>query len=142
MLGGIKLDLFGFIRAYEAITWRIGAKFLLSIAFPITVTAMYWRVALRDRGLRLAWLTFAVGAVYFFLLAESGVRAGAGNFTWSAMIGSSILFVVSAALLLQQSQQNGRWNLNDWRLWVSLAFLALHVISGILWASVNALGRF
>jgi hypothetical protein len=77
-------------------------KFLLSILFPLTVLLAYGRRALRDPMLPFAWLCFAFGAAYAYLLAESGTRIVDGNFFWSGSTTLFILFTTSMIFLLRQ----------------------------------------
>lgn len=77
-------------------------KFLLSILFPLCVAFLYIRAAGRDRMMQIAWLGFAVGVLYTYLLAESKDYVD-GNFTWSGQITLFILFVASALLLIREN---------------------------------------
>ncbi|MNL66026.1 hypothetical protein D3C87_1904350 [compost metagenome] len=52
--------------------------------------------------LSLAWLCFAFGAAYTYLLAESGTRIVDGNFFWSGSTILFILFTTSMIFLLRQ----------------------------------------
>lgn len=69
-------------------------KFLLSILFPLAVLLLTARRTVRDRSLQLAWLSFVIGALQLYLLAEGGDRLYDANFRWSAQI---TLFVLIAA---------------------------------------------
>jgi hypothetical protein len=95
---------------------------VLSIAFPLTVAAFYWRSVFRDRCLALAWAVFAVAVVQFLLLAETGKRAEHGNFGWGAVLANQVLFVACCAFLLRQPTSNSRN--------VSFIVLGLHMLSG------------
>src|SRR6185436_5761371 len=81
---------------------KLALKLVLSIAFPLIVTLTHLRAAARDRPLKLAWLTFAFGALYTYFLAELGPRLRDGNFLWSGQVTCLILVASSMAFLLRQ----------------------------------------
>jgi len=105
-------------------------KFCLSLLFPLTLVSCYYREARGDLPLQLAWIAFAIGTGYTYLLAESGPRMMQGNFTWSAQITLFILFVYSVRFLLA----NGTMKSSDNRLkrLICHSALAMHLLSGIL----------
>jgi hypothetical protein len=76
-------------------------KFFLSILFPLTVYALYYKDASKDIGLNLAWLIFFFGAFYTYMLAETGLRFQDGNFKWSGQVTLFILFLVSVVFFLR-----------------------------------------
>jgi hypothetical protein len=106
-------------------------KFVLSILFPLIVTALYWRSALKNIGMKLAWLTFGVGAFYTYFLAESH-SFSYGNFTWSGQISLFILFVATMLFLLQQNEESFKERRLNRRFVLSITVLLLHLIGGIL----------
>lgn len=77
-------------------------KFLLSILFPLLVYLAYFKVAVKHIYLNLAWVVFAFGAAYMYLLAEGGERLAHANFTWCAISTLFILFIISTTFLIQQ----------------------------------------
>lgn len=104
-------------------------KFLLSVLFPLSVAALFYREALRDRALQLAWLSFGAGTLYTYLLAESGPRMNQGNFTWSAQIALFILFTASAKFLFKKiSSSEG---IKGWQVCLCTLFLTIHFAFGI-----------
>lgn len=107
-------------------------RFGLSIGFPLAVLILYWPALRQDRGVILAWLTFATGALYTYLLAETGY-VNDGNFGWSAEIGLFLLFVMSALLVIRQEGAvlDGQKR-PGWRFWLASGALSLHLISGIV----------
>jgi len=107
-------------------------RFGLSIGFPLAVMILYWPALRQDRGVILAWLTFATGALYTYLLAETGY-VNDGNFGWSAEIGLFLLFVMSALLVIRQEGAvlDGQKR-PGWRFWLASGALSLHLISGIV----------
>ena len=80
----------------------LGIKFLLSILFPLLVAIFFFREAALDTRMVLAWLTFLLGALYAYFLAEGPPRTFDGNFIWSAKIALLVLFCVSAVFLFEQ----------------------------------------
>ena len=128
-------------------------KFLLSILFPLLVYIFYFKAAVKTLYLNLAWVVFAFGAAYMYLLAEGGERLAHANFTWSAICALFILFIVSTTFLIQQT----RWKmvlpsqtdspiearsfnsgLLSWaKISILVCVLGLHIISGIYWYHVH-----
>lgn len=78
----------------------IAAKLLLSILFPLTVLLAFPGELRREPALRLAWLAFAIGAVYSYGFVELGPRLADGNFLWCGQVTLFVLFVASARTLL------------------------------------------
>lgn len=107
----------------------------LSVAFPLAVYLAYWPQARRDGRLNLAWLTFLFGAFYTYFIVE-GNRVTHGNFTWSGQITLFILFVISAAMLVQQAYREQQIVI-DRRSLLCGGVLLLHLISGVLWLAVH-----
>jgi hypothetical protein len=75
-------------------------KLLLSILFPLLVLCLHFRQAMKDPGMMLAWLTFAMGAFFSFFLSEGGQRFLDGNFIWSGEISLFLLFCASTLFSL------------------------------------------
>jgi hypothetical protein len=114
-------------------------KFLLSILFPLAVYVCCLRLARGALYLNLAWLTFAVGAAYTYLLAESGNDLGLGNFTWSAQITVFVLFVASAVFFLGWATRDaprGSVAATATIALVGLVFV-LHLVSGLEWYGLH-----
>jgi hypothetical protein len=111
--------------------WATGllGKFLLTIAFPLTVTLLYWREARGDAVLQLAWSCFLFGAFDSYMLAER-IHWSAGNLTWSGNITAYLLLAVSVVFWLRMISEapSGRWLRQ--RTTVCGLVLVLHVASG------------
>jgi hypothetical protein len=109
-------------------------KFLASVLFPVLAYFADVRRATRTTYLNLAWLTFGFGALYTYLVAEPGRRMLAGNFTVSGQMTLLVLFVVSAAFVLEWLR---RADLRSWSTRLRVAAIAVvfgfHVWSGIVW---------
>jgi hypothetical protein len=82
-------------------------KLVLSVLFPLAVALCYAPRAWRDPALRLAWITFAVGVIEAYLLADTGARRRHGNFSWGAQLSAFVLFAASAHWLARQPGQPG-----------------------------------
>lgn len=121
--------------AFSPLSWftepgaTILLKLILSALLPIWVLAVYWRTAVRNLGLIVCWLTFAIGMGQAYLLTETGERAGHGNFLWSAQITLFLLLAYSVVFLIKQKPRG-------WKRWGSAAILALHLMSGVVFLFV------
>lgn len=118
------------LAAIRSRTGQIAQKFVLSMAFPGVVIALYWKEFWRSTACRLALLQWVFGASYFYLLAEQGRRLGDINFSWSANIAIAILFLACLHLLIAQWQRGDRSLL---KISVASALLLLHLASGVVW---------
>ena len=107
----------------------IPQKFFMSIFFPLVVTAFYFRWAKQDNEMILAWLSFGMGALQYFLLIELGSRYTHANFLWGAQITLFMLFVVSIRFLLKQEYSFQR--LANPGTWLQYAVYLPHLASGI-----------
>jgi hypothetical protein len=109
-------------------------KFLLSILFPAFIVALYFKDAVRDKSLQLAWGTFLIGAFYTYFLSETEgwtVNWRDANFTWSAEIGLLILVIASTIFFVRQNRTSlldHRWT---WKAALCALLFMLHLISGI-----------
>lgn len=106
-------------------------KFLLSIVFPLLVSALHWNRARRDMALVLAWCCFLWGSFYAYTLAEK-IRFADGNFIWSAYIALFVLFVVSTLFWLRQLAGKPPRSWLGWRELLCCGALALHAICGAM----------
>jgi hypothetical protein len=109
----------------------LGIKFALSAAFPIAVYGCYWKSAVRDARMNFAFLLFAFGCSYSYLLSEKQ-HGEHGNFIWSGYITLFILFVFSATFFFQKLKTASWKSKEALRHCVPLVLLLLHVRSGIL----------
>lgn len=109
-------------------------KFVLSIAFPLVVTLLFFRRAIGDIRMRLAWLGAILGILCFYTLIETAPEfTFHGNFGWSGIITLFVLFFASTVFLLQQWQTHRAESTARWRLRISTAVFCMHVASGVLW---------
>jgi len=93
-----------------------------TLIFPLTVTVIY---GFKPR-LMAAWLFFAVGIAYSFLLAESGPRTRQGNFAWTAQTGVFLLYVEAGLILASRFSR------------IAFATFALHTTFGLIFLVANA----
>lgn len=122
--------------------WFFLVFLLASTLFPLTVLVCV-SGALRERLLRLAWLTLFV-ALGYFLLLEITVYVDPGDFLWGAQVALFLVFIESTAVALRVlgpgaglgGELDG--SLTVRRLVTGSAF-ALHVGCGVLFAVVEYL---
>jgi hypothetical protein len=103
-------------------------KFVLSIVFPLVVTAVYWKEAIKDIRIQIGWVGFGMGAIFTYLFAESGWRLTDGNFAWSGQITLFILFVCCILFLTEKNLPR----INKISKWLIISSGSLHVIFGII----------
>lgn len=114
----------------------LAAKLLLSLMFPLAMLVAYARALRSDVSWQLAWLTFSVGIAQAYLLMMDGVPdvRTSGNWTWGALLGAFVLFVVSTYHWLAQHVDILRGAARSTvRFWVTSALLLLHSAAGVLW---------
>ncbi len=121
--------------------WVLLPKFVGAVLFPAAVALVYRRAAWRDPRMVLAWLLFAFGAAFAYLLAEHP-RPNPGNFVWSGHIALFVLMVVSTLFFIEQGSAQGGWGVR--RLIATpgralcVVLFVLHVVAGVgpfLWPS-------
>ena len=101
---------------------------LVSLAFPLAVTAFAARAARHGRALLLAWLVTLVAVAQFTLLAEPEPKLGDANYYWGVVPAVYLLFLVCACELLASRAASPARRAGRLGCWV---LLALHVASGI-----------
>ena len=135
----IEIGWLTFMKNYFP-TWKIAAKFLLSIAFPIGVTLLYAKQACQNLFFGFAWTIFACAILVTYSLYETGPRMMHGNFLWTSYSAVFLLMFASTHFLLEQyirELRNGDSSLQLFglrfsrRFAISLLLFGLHVISGI-----------
>jgi hypothetical protein len=105
-------------------------KFILSIWFPLLTSCFYHRELRASTSMLLAWLTFAFGASYSYLLAEGGWRIFHGNFVWSGEISNFVLFAAATFFFFKQRGQTDpspKWKRIFWG-----GFLP-HILCGVIY---------
>ena len=120
---------------YTKNIFRFIAFLILSIAFPLVISLIDYKKALRKVGFQLAWLNFAIAMLTFLLFTELPYVAML-NFSWGAVMAVFILFVVSLNHLVHDYQR-----LTDqlWKKILLFSFLGLHLVSGIIYTVLTIL---
>lgn len=120
---GIQFVPFGVMGAFSN---YLGLKFLLSILFPLAVLLFYFKQAMQDTRMILAWLIFVFGIIFTYFFAENS-RFMEGNFAWSGEIAMVLLFMISTLFCLEAFPKSKlqKWTLS--LLWSS------HVAFGIVY---------
>jgi hypothetical protein len=106
----------------------LAIKLLLSIAFPLTVTLLFWKDAVKDTGMQLGWLGFGIASIYTYFLAETGQRFLSGNFIWSAEISLFLLFLACILFLAGKKLSEEKYI----KKWFVLTTGLFHVLFGII----------
>jgi hypothetical protein len=127
--GGFKIAPFEIMSAFSPT--GLFPKFLLSIIFPALVYLLYYREAHTRLELNLAWLTFAIAAVFAYFLAETNDWEYYGNFTWGSQAALFVLFIISALFLLRQNLPSVTPRPSRLKLGICVAVLALHLAGGL-----------
>lgn len=125
---------FGVMNAYSD---YLPEKFLLSLGFPLLVSTLYFKKALRDLQMVMAWTAFLFGAFFTYFLAESGKRFLDGNFAWSGEIAMIVLFCACTLFFIENLPEiSSRFQ----RLTVTLVW-AMHAVFGVIYYFYCLLGR-
>ena len=106
-------------------------KMVLSIAFPLYVTAAYLEKAKCDFYVKYSWLLFFIGLIYSGFLGESGKFKFAGNFIWCGEIACFVLFVATASLFFS-AYLNDR-QAERTKSAIGLSLFGAHVICGLIY---------
>ena len=112
------------------LVWRIWSaniplSILVSVAFPLSVTVLYFREIKKDSKVVMAWAVFLVALLQAALFAETGTRMHHGNFCWGAEISLYILFLACGGYLMKQPKNRKRF--------YTMVILLLHFMSGLLY---------
>jgi hypothetical protein len=122
-------------------TGHIPLKTVMSLAFPLSVLALFGRKAFLSKDVRLGFFVFLFGVVGFYLFAESGNRKSHMNLAWGAYIGLYILVVTLVKLLSDQmTHLTDRRTKIKWSICVGLLFL--HAVSGVIWFRLEYLAPY
>lgn len=115
---------------------QLPLKLVMSLLFPLVVYVLYFPRARRDILFNLAWLCFAAGAAYTYLLIDTG-EPPAGNLTWNGQAGIFVLYTGAMLFWLRYLTENRAASLSDWRFGVCTGVFGLHLVSGLLWYGIH-----
>lgn len=120
------------LRIYARNNFIAIQKFVMSVAFPLSVTIIYFKEATKRFDFRLGWMNYFVGLITASLFAES-IRTDHANFFWGPIAGGFVLFVITtiyyASNLIHHFKEK-RWK------WIELLpamFLIAHLVYGIIY---------
>ena len=118
-------------------SFTIARSLAASLAFPLAVTALWPRDAMRDVGMRIAWGGTLVGLFFSYFLAEGDGRLDHGNFLWTGQMAVFVLFVAAAAFVRARLQVASPSTIMFGRALLVGVVLLFHVESGIRHAAVK-----
>jgi hypothetical protein len=111
---------------------NIPVSLLLSIAFPLGVTASYFKEVKNDATVLLAWGVLVVAIAQYAFLAEPGISFTAANWIWASNFAMYLVFLVSVVVLLTRPRSK--------RFYFLMTLLALHLVFGVYYYAKIALG--
>jgi len=111
---------------------NIPASVLLSVAFPLSVTLLYFQESKHDPGVVLAWAGLAIAVLQYTLLAETGETFPDQNWIWGSNVAMYLLFLVSARVCVSQRR--------SWKLYLVALVFSLHLGAGIYYYLKLAFG--
>jgi len=129
-----------------ALSSMLFPKFILSMAFPLSVSLLYPKKVMNDMYMKAAWAIFMFGIAQMYLFAESGKRMFHGNFFWSGQIALFILFVATTRFIIREQIIHNKLAVKqarkciDLRLLFSWIIFTSHAIFGVLWFYFDSLG--
>jgi len=130
--GSVIIAPFEVIAKYTPVDpLSVAAHVLRSLAFPLVVTALWPRAAMRNVPMRVAWGAMAVGLFISYFLAEAGPRFDHGNFLWTGQMAVFVLFVAAAAFARDHLQLRSDSAVMFGRALALGVVLLFHVESGI-----------
>ncbi len=97
--GGIAISFFSVAKLH---TDSVTLSLILKMAFPFLVIIIWHKVLFKDKLFHLVIMNYLMGLAVSWTLTETGVRANHGNFGWSNMLGSSILWIFCVAFFAMQ----------------------------------------
>lgn len=111
---------------------EVTIKHVLSVLFPLGVTILYWKDAIRSHMMRVSWTTFFVALGYSLILIETGARVYDRNFNRPLTTAVFILFIAVVMYFLQQVDETLRKEKQlDWRVFVCSGLFLVHVVNGV-----------
>ncbi|MGA2405365.1 MAG: hypothetical protein ABSF81_01265 [Bacteroidales bacterium] len=105
------------------------SSLFFSLLFPICYVFLNFT---KLKKILLFWFTFSsfiVSVLIFLLIAESGPRAGGGNFYWQIVICTWLCFFISLASLIKDFNREGLTGKNKFL----FSVYSLHVLMGLIY---------
>ena len=119
------------LEVWHFYTWDVPTSILLGMLFPIWMLLTNLGYFYKSAEGRLSVLGYAFGVLEFSILAESGSRKDAGNFSWCMMAGMTIFYAVAVYRLMLSTLQERTGKAHSAYLVISWFLLFLHVYSGL-----------
>ena len=119
------------LEVWHFYTWDVPTSILLGMLFPIWMLLTNLGYFYKSAEGRLSVLGYAFGVLEFSILAESGSRKDAGNFSWCMMAGMTIFYAVAVYRLMLSTLQEKTGKAHSAYLIISWFLLFLHVYSGL-----------
>ena len=119
------------LEVWHFYTLDVPTSILLGMLFPIWMLLTNLGYFYKSAEGRLSVLGYAFGVLEFSILAESGSRKDAGNFSWCMMAGMTIFYAVAVYRLMLSTLQEKTRKAHSAYLVVSWFLLFLHVYSGL-----------
>jgi hypothetical protein len=113
-------------------SYFIPSSILVSIAFPLSVTILFWKEVKSLLDFQFSWLMLLFGIILYALLAENGpfwIQVS-NNFGWQLYVADFLLFLVSLRFLLAKT-----FPFTDlsWKSSLSWSLFFIHLGFGILY---------
>ena len=119
------------LEVWHFYSWDVPTSILLGMLFPIWMLLTNLGYFYKSAEGRLSVFGYAFGVLEFSILAESGSRKDAGNFSWCMMAGMTIFYAVAVYRLMLSTLQEKTGKAHTTYLVISWFLLFLHVYSGL-----------
>lgn len=136
--GDASVAIYPFLTAWHIYSPNVPRSLRLAMAFPVWMVITNWKYFLKSVEGRLALIGYAVGTMEFSFLVEAGSRLAHLNFSWEMMSGMLLLWVISAAKLIELTANPGERKGNAIVVLVGWILLFVHFYSGLYYISPGA----
>lgn len=129
----IAVNPFGVWELYSS---NIPMSMLVSIAFPLLFSVLFFEQIKNEPEILLSWAIFIIAVTEFAIFAEVGKHFSAGNIGWACNISLYILFLSCISKLIKQPITK--------KYYLAASVFLFHVISGMFYYHriVTGLGYF
>jgi len=130
---GIEIDPF---YTWDLFSFNMPLSFFSSLLFPLAFLLFYKKSLKNNFALGFAWITFLAALTIFIFFSESGYRKMHGNFMWTVIPATYLLFAVTLGNLFKKINQAQSSNYialffqQSWKVNTLIIFFILHVVSG------------